>query len=276
MATTRTQPMVGARRPRRRRLPALGMGQERILYGSAGLVVTLVLWETVVRLGLIRGSLLSSPSRIVETAIREFGSGTIWPHITTSLLEWVLGFVAAIAVGIPLGLLIGSFRRVDYLLDPWISALYATPTVALVPLIILIFGVGLQSKVVVVVLEAIFMVIVSTTRGVQATDVRHLDIARSFRASRWLQFTSVVLPSTVPFILTGIRLGASRALVGVVVAEFLAANVGIGFYISFAGTTLNTSQVMLGIILLGLFGLVIGEVIRRIEHRFDVWRPGIH
>jgi ABC-type nitrate/sulfonate/bicarbonate transport system permease component len=276
VATTRTQPMVGARRPRRGRLPALGMGQERVVYGSAGLVVTLVLWETVVRLGLIRGSLLSSPSRIVDTAIREFGTGTIWPHISTSLLEWVLGFVAALAVGIPLGLLIGSFRRVDYLLDPWISALYATPTVALVPLIILVFGVGLESKVVVVVLEAIFMVIVSTTRGVQATDARHLEIARSFRASRWLEFTSVVLPSTVPFILTGIRLGASRALVGVVVAEFLAANVGIGFYISFAGTTLNTSQVMLGIILLGLFGLAMGELIRRIELRFDVWRPAIH
>ena len=96
----------------------------------------------------------------------------------------------------------------------------------------------------------------------------HLDTAISFKASRRLRFTSVVLPSSVPFILTGMRLGATRALVGVVVAEFLASNAGIGFYINFSGTTLRTDRVMLGVILLGIFGIVVGEVIRRLERRF--------
>ena len=98
----------------------------------------------------------------------------------------------------------------------------------------------------------------------------------SFRAGRGLRFRSVVLPSSVPFVLTGLRLGATRALVGVVVAEFLASNAGLGFYINFSGTTLRTDRVMLGVLILGLFGIAVGEAIRRVENRFEKWRPAIH
>jgi NitT/TauT family transport system permease protein len=160
--------------------------------------------------------------------------------------------------------------------EPWLDAIYATPTIAFVPLIIIILGIGLTQKVFVVWLEAIFVIVVTVMAGVQAAEHRHLETARSFRASRWLRFTSVILPTSVPYILTGLRLGATRALVGVVVAELFAANAGIGFYIKFSGTTLRTDRVMLGVILLGLFGVVVGEVIRRVENRFERWRPAIH
>ena len=117
--------------------------------------------------------------------------------------------------------------------------------------------------------------VVTVMTGVHSVEKSHLDTARSFGASRWLRFKSVILPTTVPFILTGLRFGATRALVGVVVAELLASSAGIGFYINTSGTFLRTDKVMFGVVLLGLFGIVAGESIRRVENRFEKWRPAI-
>jgi len=249
---------------------------ERLLFGVIGFVGVLILWEASVRLGFLKSSLISSPTGVIAAAITDFGNGSIQPHIGTSFLEWLVGFAAALVIAIPLGFALGSFRRAEFLVDPLLAALYATPTVALVPLIILLFGVGIQSKFAVVFLEAWVTLTVSTINGVQAADKRWLDIAQSFRASKWLTFRSVTVPSSIPFIITGIRIAAGRALVGVVVAEFIASNVGLGFYISVNGSFLNASRVMLGILLIGGFGIFVGEMIRRIERRFEAWRPAIN
>jgi len=191
-------------------------------------------------------------------------------------MEFVIGFLVSLAIGIPLGLLIGMFRRVDYLLSGLLAGLNATPNVALIILIILLFGLGIETKVVVVFLSAFFAVVVTTFTGVQSTARRHLDITRSFGGSAWLAFRTVVLPSTLPFIISGVRIGSGRALVGVVSAEFLSANQGLGFYIGLTGQFLDTARVMMGILIFGLFGLVLGEGVRLIERRFEVWRPDIH
>ncbi|HXG39749.1 MAG TPA: ABC transporter permease [Candidatus Limnocylindrales bacterium] len=271
----RPQELARQSHPRAPRGLSLPRPSERLVWGLLGFAIVLPLWEAVVQLGFVRRVTLSAPSLILGTAIRDFTSGYIWPHLWVSGQEYLLGLAAALLTGIPIGLLLGLFRRLNYVFDPWLSALYATPTIALVPLIIIVFGIGLLSKVVVVWLEAIFVVVISTMAGVRAADPRHLDIARSFGASRWLRFKSVILPSSVPFILTGIRLGTTRALVGVVVAEFLASNAGIGFYINFSGTTFRTDRVMLGVILLGLIGIAIGELIRTAERRVERWRPAL-
>lgn len=257
-------------------LARLGGANERLVYGIIGTVGLSVLWEVSANIGLYRRSLLSSPSQIWNAAVADFGSGTIWPHIAASLNEFTVGFLVALVLGIPLGFGIGMFRRVDYFASVLLSGIYSTPKVALVPLIIIVAGIGLLEKVIVVFLLAIFAVVLSTVAGVRSVSEKHLDITRSFGASRWLTFRAVVLPSTFPFILSGIRIGAGRALVGVITAELLAANEGIGFYISFYGTFLDTSRVMLGVVLLGLFGVVSGELIRALEHRFERWRPERH
>ena len=268
---------VGARSVGRDRPPrvsrAVRRPSERFVLGLAGFVIVLVAWEAVVQAGLVRRALLSSPSAIAQMAVRDFGSGLLWNHIGTSLTEFVLGFGAALVTGIALGVALGLNRRVHAFIDPWLSAIYATPTIALLPIIVMIFGIGLESKVIVVWLEAFIVVTVSTMSGVAASERRHLEVAYSFGASRWLTFRSVVLPSALPFSLTGIRLGVGRGLVGVVVAELLASNAGIGYYIALSGAILNTSGVMLGIVLIGLFGLVVGELLRRVEMRFEPWRP---
>jgi ABC-type nitrate/sulfonate/bicarbonate transport system permease component len=250
---------------------------ERLLYGLLGFVIVLPLWELVVQLGIVKRVTLSAPSLIATAAVNDLLlQGTLWPHILQSSQQFVLGLGLALVTGVPLGLALGLFRRLNYFLDPWLSAIYATPTIALVPLIVLVLGLGLESKIFIVWLEAIFVIVVSTMVGVRAAEARYLDLAKSFRASRWLTFRSVIIPSSFPFILTALRLGTTRALVGVVVAEFFAANRGLGFFINFSGTTLRTDRVMLGVIILGLLGVVMGEGVRRIEKRFERWRPEIN
>lgn len=250
---------------------------DRVKYGLIGFIVVLPLWEAVVQLGLVRRVTLSAPSIIANTAVNDLLiTRELWPHLFQSSQQFVLGLGLALLSGVPLGLALGLFRRLNYFLDPWLSAIYATPTIALVPLIVLILGLGLESKIFIVWLEAIFVIVVSTMVGVRAAEARYLDLAKSFRASRWLTFTSVILPSSFPYILTALRLGTTRALVGVVVAEFFAANKGIGFFINFSGTTLRTDRVMLGVIILGLLGVIMGEGVRRIERRFEKWRPEIN
>jgi NitT/TauT family transport system permease protein len=259
-----------------RRVASLTRANERLLYGALGFVLLSLIWEATADAGLFRKSLLSTPSLIWNAAVQDFGSGTIWPHIATSGTEFGLGFVAALVIGIPLGLAIGTFRRVDHLVSVLLYGIYSTPKAAIAPLVILVFGIGLESKVIFVFLLAFFSFVVSTMSGVRAVPERQLDIARSFGASRWLTFRTVVLPSTFPFILTGIRISAGRALVGVVVAEELAANQGIGYYIDFYGTFLQTSRVMLGVVVLGVFGIMFGELVRRVERRFEIWRQEVH
>jgi len=249
---------------------------ERLVFGLLGFVVVLAAWEAASELKLVKKVVLSSPRLILDAAIKDISSGAIFPHIAVSGEEFVLGLAVAIAVGIPLGLALGLFRRLNYLLDPWLSMLYATPTVALVPLIIIIFGIGIEAKVVVVFLEAIFVITVSVMAGVHAADTVYHDVAASFGASAWTRFRTVILPASTPFLLTGIRLGTGRGVVGVVVAEFLAANQGIGFYIGINGVLLQTSRVYFGIALLGILGLVLGELVRALERRFERWRPRIN
>ena len=249
---------------------------ERLFYGVFGFVAVTVLWEVASNSGLYRRSLLSSPSLIWTAAVTDFTTGAIWPHLATSFTEFGLGFVAAFAIGVPLGMAIGMFRRVDHFMSAILYGIYSTPKAAIAPLIILVFGIGLESKVILVFLLAFFSFVVSTMAGVKAAQARHLDIARSFGASRWLEFRSVILPSTFPFILTGLRIGVGRALVGVVVAEELAANEGVGHYIELYGAFLDTARVMLGVVILGTFGLVLGELVRRLEKRFEQWRPEVH
>lgn len=257
-------------------LRRVALSNERLLLGVLGFVIIGFIWEAAGDFGLYRRSLLSVPSLIFQAAYEDFTKGTIYPDLITSGEEFFLGFIAAMVIGIPLGLAIGMFRRVEALTSYLLFGIYSTPKAAIAPLIIFAFGLGLESKVILVFLLAFFSFIVSTVAGVRSAAERHLDLARSFGASRWLTFRTVILPSTFPFILTGTRISTGRALVGVVVAEELAANEGIGHYIELYGQLLQTQRAMLGVIILGLFGILMGEGVRRIEKRYEVWRQEIH
>lgn len=248
---------------------------ERFVLGVCGILSVLIPWELLVRFGFVKSVLTSTPTDVARTLFREIENGRIWDHIGATAQVWLIGFVLAAVVGISLGLLAGWFKRVSYVANPWLNVLYAAPEIAFVPIFILWFGIGLEFKVWLVFLSAIFFVTINTMAGVHATESRFIEVARTYGANRRRIFTSIIVPGSVPYIMTGLRIGAGRAVVGVVVAEFIASNQGIGFMILLSGQTLNTSRVMVGIVLLAAFGIVVSEILRRLEDRFDAWRPEV-
>ena len=247
---------------------------ERAIIGTSGVFLFLCVWEYTGGIAkLINPLFLSAPSRILKAGYDLFASGEIYNDLWVSGVELALGFLLAIVTAIPLGLLAGWYRRFNYLCEPFLDALNATPRVALLPLIIIWVGIGIWSKVLIVYLGAFFPIVINTLAGVRTTDVRLLKAARSFKANDAKLFTSVILPSTVPFIMAGLRQGLGRALVGVVVGELYAATAGVGFMITVAGATFQTDKVFVGVLIIAAAGVVLTKALERIEHRFEKWRP---
>ena len=215
----------------------------------------------------------SSPSRIVRTGYQLFADGTIFYDLQISGFEFLVGYGLAVLIGVPLGILMGWYSRLNAVLDPFVSALYATPRIALLPLVMIWFGIGLLSKVAIVFLGAVFPILVNTITGMRTLDADFVKVARSFSASDRQMFLTVALPSSVPLLLTGLRLGLGHALVGIVVGEMYGATAGLGFLISVSGARFQTDKVMVGILLIASLGIALTELLRAIERRFERWRP---
>jgi NitT/TauT family transport system permease protein len=246
--------------------------RQRLFYGVLGILAVLVPWELLARSGAVDTVLISSPTAVAQTLADLFEEGTIWTHLWVSFQEWGLGFAMAAVAGIIIGVAAGWFRWVRYIADPWLNVLYAMPELALIPIFVLWFGIGLEFKVWLAFLSAVVVVALNTMAGVHGTEARYLAVSTTYGASRMRVFRTVVLPGSVPYIMTGLRQASGRALVGIIAAEFLSANQGVGYFISLSGQTIQTPQVMAGIVLLAAFGIVTGELFRIIEARFDVWR----
>jgi NitT/TauT family transport system permease protein len=272
MTTDQQIAVAEVRGPQPGRARRLVERYERPLLGVLGVALLLTAWEVATATGYVNRVIMSSPSGVLRALQSEIARGEIWGHLWISIVEYTFGFGLAAAGGILIGLIGGWWRGAYYVVDPWLTILYSTPTVALVPLIILVFGIDLWSKVFVVFLTAIFPIAVNTLIGVQSTARALLDVARTYGASPGKQWSSVVLPGSLPFILTGLRLGGVHGMVGVVVAELIAGNEGIGYVINLAGAQLKTGTVMLAILFLGLWGIGVGELMRRAEARFERWR----
>ena len=254
--------------------------RERAVLGTLGVAAFLIFWE-----GLSRGwwanlqvrpIFISSPSRVIEEAWRlAFVTGDLWGDLAASGVECAIGFALALAVGIPLGLAAGWYRRFSYAVEPFLAAFNATPQVAFLPLIIVWFGIGLPSRVIIIFLLTVLPIAINAGAGVRTTDVRLLRVARGFNASQLRIFITLILPSALPFLLAGIRLGIGRAMIGVVVGEIYGADAGLGFMINNAGARFETDAVFVGVLTIAGLGLAGAEIIRRIERRVEAWRPGI-
>lgn len=249
------------------------MRNEKWLLGTISMVVFLVFWEAVVAFGWVNPLFTSSPTRILLAAHEMFSDGSIYEHIEVSAYEFVVGFGFAAIVGVPLGILMGWYSRLNAVLEPFVSALYATPRIALLPLILIWLGIGLASKVAIVFLGAVFPILVNTITGVRTVEADFIKVSRSFGCSDRQMFLTVVLPSSVPLLLAGLRLGLGHALVGIVVGEMYGATKGLGFLIATAGARFQTDKVMVGIILIAGAGVALTELLRFIERRFERWRP---
>jgi NitT/TauT family transport system permease protein len=250
------------------------IANERKILGAGSFILALAAWELGSDSGLLPVLFVSSPSQIIREAADQFQNPTFWSNLRISVIELVIGFAIGSAAGILLGLLAGWYRRLLYFIDPWLSFFYSLPRVALLPLIVLWLGLTIKSVILAVFMGAFFTVTITTISGVRTVDRRLLDVATSFRASQGRIFRTVVLPSTVPFILAGLRLGVGHALVGVFVGELFAANqAGLGYMILTAGQQFEPATLLFGVLIFTTMGLVFIETLRVLEGRFQRWRP---
>ena len=252
------------------------LSQEKKILGAAGVTIFLIIWELVGNvLQLINPMFMSAPSLIAKAAIDLFSSGEIYNDLYISGTELLGGYLLSAVVAIPFGIMVGWYKKMSYIFDPFINAMNATPRVALLPLVIIWLGIGILSKVGIIFLGAVFPILINSRDGVKTTPLNLLNAARSFGASEWMIFKAVVLPSTIPFILSGLRQGLGRAIVGVMVGELYAATAGIGFMITVAGATFQTDKVFVGVLVFALTGMIGTEILAKIEKRFDKWRPKV-
>src|SRR5687768_9843588 len=214
---------------------------EALILGGTAVIAALGVWEALWEAGRISPLFFGGPSQVVERFAAEWTEGRLKQDIVYSGTNFVIGVGLAIASGVVLGVIIGWYRRLAMVFEPFLTALYSTPRVALIPLVLIWFGIGMWSKVFIVFINALFPVLINTIGGVRAIDRDLLRAARAYCASDWQIFTTVVIPGSVPFILTGVRQAVSLGLIGVVV--------------------------------IAMAGIILTWMAERLEKHFSRWRP---
>jgi NitT/TauT family transport system permease protein len=256
-------------RPRRHRLRAIRPSTWR---GLLSILSVVVLWEVAART-VVKNPLFFAPlTAVVVRTLELWRAQELQVHIWTSVVEFFLGFVIASVVGIAAGVVMATSETVRDLFDPWVSMLYSTPIIALGPLFILWFGIGMSSKVAVIFLVVVFPVLLNSFVGLSTTDPNLIEAARSFGATTAQVFSKVRFPAALPFIITGLRLGVARGLVGVVVAELFGAKAGLGYLILISAQTFDTAALFSGVLILAFSGVVAVELLKWMERQLAPWR----
>jgi ABC-type nitrate/sulfonate/bicarbonate transport system permease component len=261
----------GTRRERsraRRRVAA----NSRLLIGAAGLLVVAGAWQLCAGLHVVDPFFSSSPSRVVVAEIQYFQSGNGLGDVGTTAKEFLIGILLSLVVGVPLGLAIGYYRFVSATCDPLINLLYQTPFVALAPIAILWFGIGLEAKVALAFAGSVSPIVIATSAGVRTVERSLLNVARVYRANDFQIFRTLILPGTIPSIVSGIRLGTGLALVGTIAVEMVASSSGLGNTIQAAGDAQQTSLMFAAIAVVSVFGMIVSIALRLVGQRVDRWR----
>jgi ABC-type nitrate/sulfonate/bicarbonate transport system permease component len=246
---------------------------ESLILGGTAVVLTMAIWQAMWSAGKISPLFMSGPSAIAIRFWDDLLHGHLLQDLAYSGKNFAIGFVLAVVAGVVLGVIIGWYKRVEMITGPFMSALYATPRVAMVPLIIIWFGIGMWSKVFIVFISAFFPVLINTVGGIQAIDRDLLKCARSFCATDRQIFATVAIPGAVPFILTGVRQGVALGLIGVVVGEMFGGSQGIGFMVAYGGQTFATDTLFVGVLIIAFAGIVMSAAAEQLEKRFSRWRP---
>lgn len=245
-------------------------GQYGLAVRIASVVTTLAVWEWFGRS--VNPIFASYPSAIVAAVPEMISSGRLPTAMLESLQALSIGLSLAMVLGTVIGLLMGRYRLIDQILDTQISALYSTPNVALIPLLILWFGLGLSAKVAIIFMAAFFPIIVNTYSGVRNVSRGLVEVALAENASEAQIFSKIVVPAALPFIATGIRLAIGRAVVSMVVAEMFTALSGLGGAIVVYGNAFATDRLFVIIIVLAVLGVLLTEAVRIVESRLAVWK----
>jgi NitT/TauT family transport system permease protein len=253
---------VAAQRRRQKQL-------QTIAIRVASLTVVLVLWQFV-GAG-IDPVLFTTPTKVIAAAVTMIGSGELWTYLWPSLVVLAIGLTLAGVIGIATGLLLARFWVLDVALGVYITFLYSTPSVALVPLIVLWAGFETTAKVVILFLFAFFPMAINTYQGVKNVDPKLIEVGRAFRCSEGQLWTNIVLPGALPFIVTGLRLAVGRGLIGMVLADLYTAISGIGYLIVRTASTYQVDKMFVPIVTLGILGVTLTALLRLLEIKVAPW-----
>jgi ABC-type nitrate/sulfonate/bicarbonate transport system permease component len=242
-----------------------------LVFGTIGVLVLLAAWQICAVTGVVDVHISSDPSQVAREEITLFGNGTIWGPIGNTAAEvgWALAII--VVVGMPLGIILGRVTPLRQMTEPIVSILNSVPYVLFLPLIIFWFGLGETARVLVVVWAGILPLIINTTAGVRNINVDYLRVGRVFSVSRLRFFASILLPATMPFILTGVRLAVARALVGAIVVEFFLSSNGLGYFVQNETSNFQMSAAMAGIVVMAVAALLLTRLIGVIEKRVISW-----
>lgn len=221
---------------------------------------------------LIPRNIVPTPLATFEAAQRLFAEGRLWLAIGDSLIVYGLGFALAIAVAVPLGVLMGGIRPLGKTLDIYVNALAATPRVAFIPLVIVLLGLGVEAKMFIVFLGAAMPILLNTYAGILNADDDLVEMAKSVGASRWRIFTRIAIPGALPFIMVGLRVGATIGLINTIVAELYTAVKGLGGLLALYGNTFRMAEYFVVVLVLAAIGVIATELLRHLQLRLERWR----
>lgn len=244
----------------------------RFIVGGAAVVLFLVVWQLLGQFEIVRSDLISYPTEVVATFVRLCANGELGSNALVTLIEFLQGFLPAVAVGIAAGVLLALARPLRELLDPVLTAIYTAPAIAFIPIIVVWFGVGPGSKIAIVFVSAVFPVMINTRVGVNETAEPWLRAVRAFGANRWEVVTKAILPGAVPAIMAGIRLGLGRGIVGVIAAEMYVALAGIGHEIQLYSSAARAAEIIVLVVVIASFGFLCVSLLRGVEGRMGTWQ----
>src|SRR3954470_21273789 len=253
---------VAARRRRNKQI-------QTIAIRCTSLAIVLTLWQVFG--ANIDPVLFTTPSKIAAAAVTMIGSGELWTYLWPSLVVLAIGLTLAATIGITIGLLLARFWVLDVAFGVYITFLYSTPSVALVPLIVLWAGFETTAKVVILFLFAFFPMTINTYQGVKNVDTKLIEVGRAFRCSEAQLWTNIVLPGALPFIVTGLRLAVGRGLIGMVLADLYTAISGIGYLIVRTAATYQVDKMFVPIVTLGILGITLTALLRVVERQVAPW-----
>lgn len=271
-AREQKMPTSGAARPLRRTGTRVLRAARKASLPVLGLCIAAAVWEFVARVIIHDHLLLPTVESTASALWGLLSSGKILPDMAVSAEEFIFGYAIAAAGGLLIGAAFASWPTLGRMFMPLAQAAYITPLLAVAPLIITIVGVGISSKIVMVVILAIFPIIVNTETGLRGVDPGYLETARSFRASRFQELVKVVMPASAQSVVAGLRLGVAGGIAGVVIGEFFGAYSGLGFEVVQYSNELKTSDTMAVVVILAVVGLLLNSVLRRIENAVSPWR----
>ena len=271
--TTISPPSIETKAPPRPR-QSLYQKYEGAILGGIAVLIVIGIWQAIWSYtDWISPLFFSGPAAIAKAFWISLTQGNLLADLAFSGKNFAIGFGIALVSGVILGVIIGWYQRVRLILDPFLNALYAAPRIAMMPLIIIWFGIGMWSKVFIVFLFAFSPILVNTVAGIRNMDRDLLRAARAFCASDWQIFKTLAIPGSVPFILTGVRQGVAVGLIGVVVGEMLGSSEGVGFMVAYGGQTFQTDTLFVGFVIIAFAGILLTSLAERLERRFSRWRP---